>query len=40
MFLTGAEVPAEWTLQDRICAYLTLHTFKQRGAMPSDSLEL
>ena len=37
--MTASEVPQDWTLQDRIRAYLTLNAFKKPGFRPSSSSE-
>jgi hypothetical protein len=37
--MTPSEVPNDWTLQDRVRAYLTLNAFAPQGTVPSDSPE-
>lgn len=37
--MTPSEVPDDWTLQDRVRAYLTLNAFAPQGTVPSDSPE-
>ena len=37
--MTPSEVPADWTLQDRVRAYLTLNAFAPKGNYPSGSPE-